>query len=63
LVSLIFSCAMSLNRSFFLKHYGNDPVLTEKYREYFKARSTAGQPAHLHTIHEDNTLYLLETYD
>jgi len=61
LLSLIYSDAISLNKSFFLNHYGADPGLTEKYRVHFDNQSKGIKP--VYNINADNILFLLENYD
>jgi len=62
-LSLAYSDAISLNKTFFLKHYGADPALTEKYRIHFEnlENKTGRTPAY--NINDNNVLFLLENYD
>ena len=61
LAGLFYSDAMSLNKQFFLKHYGFDPNLTKAYQIHFENERNNTSP--IYNINNDNTLYLLETYD
>jgi hypothetical protein len=60
-LSLVYSDAISLNKTFFLKHYGADPGLTEKYRAHFDNLSKRIKP--VYDINTDNVPFLLENYD
>jgi hypothetical protein len=60
-VSLGYSDAISLNKAFFLKHYGADQQLTEKYRVHFKNKKAGNKPGY--NILSDNVSYFLEKYD
>lgn len=60
-LSLAYSDAISLNKAFFLNHYGADPGLTEKYRVHFDNQSKGTRP--VYNIKADNVLFLLENYD
>ena len=60
-LSLLYSDTISLNKTFFLKHYGADPRLTEKYRTHFDNLSKGARP--VYNIDADNELFLLEKYD
>jgi hypothetical protein len=59
--SLGYSDAISLNKAFFLNHYGTDPQLTEKYRVHFKNQTLGNKP--VYKINWDNASYFLEKYD
>ena len=63
LLSLFYSDALSLNKSFFLTHYGFDPALTESYRIHFKNEHLEITQKPVYDINKDNTLYLLEKCD
>ncbi|ASU36772.1 hypothetical protein [Mucilaginibacter xinganensis] len=60
-VSLGYSDAISLNNAFFLKHYGADKELTEKYRVHFQNKTVGIKPTC--NIFSDNVSYFLEKYD
>jgi hypothetical protein len=61
-ISLIYSDAISLNKSFFLNHYGFDQQLTNKYRVHFRNKNNTGsKPAY--SITDENVSFLLEKYD
>jgi hypothetical protein len=61
-ISLIYSDAISLNKSFFLKHYGFDRQLTNKYRVHFKNKNKTGSKP-VYNITDDNVTFLLEKND
>lgn len=63
LISLVYSDALSLNKLFFLKHYGFDPKLTENYRIHFKNETLDISQKPVYDINKYNELYLLEKYD
>ena len=63
LISLVYSDILSLNKSFFLKHYGFDPQLTEHYRIHFRNQTLSASQKPVYDIIKDNELYLLEKYD
>lgn len=63
LISLVYSDALSLDKSFFLKHYGFDPKLTENYRSHFKNQTLDISQKPVYDINKYNQLYLLEKYD
>lgn len=58
MVSLLYSDALSLNKDFFLNHYGFDGQLTNEYRTYFNNKSNMP-----HAIDNNNVLFLLEKYN
>lgn len=59
--SALYSAGLSTSKTFFLNHYGFDPVLTSKYRTHFDDWSQGKYP--VYSIHDEPTLYLLEQYD
>ncbi|MGN8069375.1 hypothetical protein [Mucilaginibacter sp. 22184] len=62
-LSLVYSAALSLSNTFFLKHYGSDASLTDKYRIHFsKQQKNTPNPPH-YSIDTDEVLFLLEKYD
>jgi hypothetical protein len=60
-VSLIYSDAISLSNPFFLKHYGFDPQLTNKYQIHFENKNKGYK--HPYNINDDDVLFLLDKYD
>jgi hypothetical protein len=62
-LSLAYSDAISLNKTFFLKHYGADPALTEKYRVHFEDLKLNTDKRPVYNINDNNVLFLLEKYD
>jgi hypothetical protein len=58
MVSLLYSDALSLNRNFFLNHYGFDGQLTNEYRTYYNNRGSAS-----YNIDTNNVQFLLEKYN
>lgn len=62
-LSLAYSDAISLNKTFFLKHYGADPSLTEKYRIHFEDLKLNTDKRPVYNINDNNVLFLLERYD
>jgi hypothetical protein len=63
LISLAYSDLLSLNKSFFLKHYGFDPQLTGHYRIHFRNQTLDASQKPVYDINKNNELYLLEKYD
>jgi len=59
----LYSDALSLSNNFFLKHYGFDPALTEKYRIHFSNQEKNISNLPRYDIHTDEVLFLLEKYD
>jgi hypothetical protein len=62
-LSLAYSDAISLNKTFFLNHYGADPTLTEKYRIHFEDLKLNTDKRPVYNINDNNVLFLLEQYD
>jgi hypothetical protein len=62
-VGLIYSDALSLDKTFFLKHYGFDQQLTNKYEIHFKNRNSNKGSIPVYNITNDDILFLLEKYD
>ncbi|SDD42007.1 hypothetical protein SAMN05216464_101684 [Mucilaginibacter pineti] len=62
-VSLAYSDALSVSNSFFLKHYGFDPSLTDKYRIHFNNQEKNMVNSQQYDIHNNDILFLLEKYD
>jgi len=63
LLSLIYSDALSLNKNFFLNHYGFDPQLTSDYRTHFGNKASSADTKNSYNIENENVLYLLDKYD
>lgn len=63
LISLAYSDALSLNKTFFLNHYGFDPVLTNDYKIHFENEKLNVADKPVYDINKDDVLYLLEEYD
>jgi hypothetical protein len=62
-VSSLYSAAISLDRSFFISHYGFDTHLTKKYVTHFR-NQIAGKPDTIrYNLKEDAVAYWLEKYD
>jgi hypothetical protein len=61
--SLVYSDALSLNKNFFLNHYGFDPQLTSDYRIHFRNITSHVGTKNIYNIKTDNALYLLDKYD
>ena len=62
-LSLAYSDAISLNKTFFLNHYGADPTLTAKYRIHFEDLKLKTDKRPVYNINDNNVLFLLEKYD
>jgi len=62
-LSLAYSDGISLNKTFFLSHYGADPGLTEKYRIHFENLKGKTGKTPTYNINDNNVLFLLENYD
>ncbi|MEP6611531.1 MAG: hypothetical protein ABJA76_06590 [Mucilaginibacter sp.] len=62
-LSLVYSDAISLDKRFFLNHYGADPGLTEKYRVHFENLKDKTGKTPVYNINDNNVLFLLEKYD
>ncbi|MEZ2336904.1 hypothetical protein AB6735_14775 [Mucilaginibacter sp. RCC_168] len=62
-LGIAYSDALSLSNTFFLKHYGTDATLTDKYRIHFnnQLKNTPNPPRY--NIYTDEVLFLLEKYD
>ena len=63
LVSVIYSDMLSLNKSFFLHHYGSDPKITNRYRIHFSNQQQGLTHVTVYDIYKDNDQYILEEYD
>lgn len=63
LMSVIYSDALSVNKAFFLKHYGADQNLTNAYRIHFENEKVAAAQKPQYDINKDNVLFLLEKFD
>lgn len=61
--ALIYSDAISLDKTFFVKHYGFDQQLTNKYKVHFKNKNNDKSNIPVHNITDDDVLFLLEKYD
>ncbi len=61
-ISMLYSNAMSLNKGFFLKHYGTSLELTNQYKMHFdKAEKRPAEPNL--ELDKNRELYLLDKYD
>ncbi len=63
LSSLCYSDLLSVNKTFFVKHYGADTVLSENYRIHFNMEINKPHGTTVNDINKDNELYLLDKYD
>ena len=61
--SALYSDALSLNRSYFEKHYGFDPNLNSVYKKHFEDGRPVVQKRQVFNIRQENLSYLLEMYD
>lgn len=62
-VSSVYSSAISLNKNFFISHYGFDPVLTKKYSTHFQNQTSGKTDTLGHNLKEDPVIYWLQKYD
>lgn len=63
LTGMAYSDALSLNKSFFLSHYGFDPQLTRQYQTHFNNEKVNKAARPVYDIKKNNVPYLLEYYD
>ena len=61
--ALLYSDALSLNKNFFLNHYGFDDQLTNDYRTHFNDKMMGTAKKKNYNIETDNILFLLSKYD
>jgi hypothetical protein len=63
LTGLFYSDALSLNKPFFLNHYGFDPELTKYYKVHFDNAKLKHGGWPVYNRIDNNVPYLLEKYD
>ena len=63
IVSSLYSAAISLNRDFFIGHYGFDANLTKKYTVHFQNQRSGRTDTIAHNLKQDAVIYWLEKYD
>jgi len=62
-ISSLYSATISLNRGFFISHYGFDPELTKKYATHFQNQTSGKIDTIAHNLKADAVMYWLEKYD
>lgn len=63
IVSALYSAVLSLNKNFFINHYGFDRNLTKKYAAHFQNQTSGKTDTITHNLKEDPVAYWLEKYD